>query len=70
MNEDQRRPTANSTDMTDTQAVTNNLPTRPGRGARHEPGAEPSQDLLNEKISSDTRGDLPGNTIPDSDPQE
>lgn len=67
MNDDQKKNNpANSTEMTDQQAVTNDLSTGPGRGARQESGAEPDQELLDEKITSNAGGDLPD--IPDTDP--
>lgn len=63
MNDDQKnRNPANSTEMTDQQAVTNDLQTGPGRGARQESGAQPNQELINENVKSDARGDLPDKT--------
>ncbi len=66
MNDDQKHNPTNSTEMTDQQAVTNDLSTGPGRGARQEPGAHPDQELINEKVKGDARGDLSDETAANS----
>ncbi|ASN81841.1 MULTISPECIES: hypothetical protein [Deinococcus] len=47
--------TTNTDRMTDQQAVTNDLNTGPGRGARQEPGAH-SEDAVQRNIVSDAEG--------------
>lgn len=58
MTDNKKNNPANSTDMTDQQAATNDLKGT-GRGARPEPGAKNDQQDMGDNVKGDARGDMP-----------
>ncbi|MFC3861904.1 hypothetical protein ACFOPQ_14140 [Deinococcus antarcticus] len=58
MTDNKKNNPANTTEMTDQQAATNDLQGT-GRGARQEPGATTDQQNIAENVKGDARGDMP-----------